>query len=104
MREIKVTVYRGDIASLANSGFLDNVQLNSFSRNNAMAVQQYGYDCAIQSDSAGNVYGTPDNVLIDFTVCVMYGEQNIFYEKLMESSTDRFSFLFNAFCFWIKNA
>ena len=96
MREIKVTVYQGDIVCLAESNFNQAVQSDAFRRPNGMAVQQYCYRCAMQQDSAGTICGQPHNVVIDFTVCVMQGQQNIFYQKLMDQATERFSFLFNA--------
>lgn len=97
MREIKITVYQGDIARLAKTDFKDSVQTEAFQRNNGFAVQQFAYRCAMQQDKAGTVCGQLKNVVIDFTVCVMQGQQNLFYQKLMEQATERFSFLFNAF-------
>ena len=96
MREIKVTVFRGDIARLAESNFQDNVQSDAFERSNGMAVQQFAYRCARLRDDVGSVHGLPENVVIDFSVCVMNGQQNLFYEKLQDNATDRFSFVFNA--------
>ena len=96
MREIKVTVFLGNIGQLTDSNFQNPVQENAFQRANGMAVQQFAYQCALQRDSAGTVLGRPENVVFDFTVCVMQAEQNIFYEKLMEKATERFTFIFNA--------
>lgn len=96
MREIKVTVFIGNIAQLADSNFQNPVQENAFQRPNGMAVQQFAYRCALQRDSAGTVLGRPENVVIDFSVCVMHAKQNIFYEKLMDNATEKFTFIFNA--------
>ena len=96
MREIKAIVYQGNIVRLAQTNYSDSVQAEAFQRNNGMAVQQFAYNCSMQQDNAGVVYGMPSHVLMDFTVCVMQAQQNIFYEKLMEKSTEQYSFLFNA--------
>ena len=96
MREIKVTVYQGDITRLAGSGYNDSVQSEVFQRTNGMAVQQFAYRCARKQDRAGTVCGDPQNVVIDFAVCVMQAQPNIYYEKLLNIGPDRFSFLFNA--------
>lgn len=96
MREIKVTIYQGDVAQLAESNFRNSVQADAFQRSNGKAVQQFSYTCALQRDSAGTVVGRAENVIIDFSLCVMQGEQNLFYEKLMDNATERYSILFNA--------
>lgn len=96
MREIKITVYQGDIVQLAESDFKNSVQLEAFQRNNGLAVQQFAYRCARQQDKAGTVCGEPQNVVIEFTVCVMQAQQDCFYEKLLNIGPDRFCFLFNA--------
>ena len=95
MREIKAIIYHGDIVCLAQSNYTDSVQTDAFQRNNGMAVQQFAYRCAYQQDMVGTVCGEPQNVVIEFTVCVLQTQQNIFYEKLLEQATDRFCFLFN---------
>ena len=96
MREIKVTVYQGDIARLAETDFKDSVQSEAFQRNNGLAVQQFAYRCARQQDKAGTVCGDPQNVVIEFAVCVMQAQLNSFYEKLLNIGPDQFCFLFNA--------
>ena len=96
MREIKTIVYQGDIVRLAKSNFTDSVQADAFQRANGRAVQQFAYRCARQQDKAGTVCGEPQNVVIDFTICVMQATQNVYYEKLLDQSAERFSFLFNA--------
>ena len=96
MREIKVTVYQGDITRLAGSDYNDSVQSEVFQRTNGMAVQQFAYRCARKQDRVGTVCGDPQNVIIDFAVCVMQTQPNIYYEKLFDIAPERFSFLFNA--------
>ena len=96
MREIKVMIFRGDIAKLSESNFRDAVQQDAFRRPNGMAVQQYDYTCALQRDRVGNIYGETQSVVFQFTVCVIKNGQNLFYEKLQEHGTDQFSFVFNA--------
>ena len=96
MREIKVMIFRGDIAKLSESKFMNIVQMDAFRRPNGMAVQQYSYTCSLQRDRVGTIYGDPQSVVFDFSVCVMKAQQNVFYQKLMEQSAERFSFLFNA--------
>ena len=82
MREIKVMIFRGDIAKLSESNFQDVVQQDAFRRSNGSAVQQYQYTCAMQRDRVGTVFGDPESVTFDFSVCVMKTGQNLFYEKL----------------------
>lgn len=96
MREIKVMIFRGDIAKLSESNFRDVVQEDAFRRSNGMAVQQYQYTCAMQCDRVGTIYGDPQSVTFDFSVCVMKTGQNLFYEKLQDNGTDQYSFVFNA--------
>lgn len=96
MREIKVMIFRGDIAKLSESNFQDVVQQDAFRRSNGSAVQQYQYTCAMQRDRVGTVFGDPESVIFDFSVCVMKTGQNLFYEKLQDNGTDQYSFVFNA--------
>lgn len=96
MREIKVMIFRGDIAKLSESNFNDVVQQDAFCRTNGMAVQQYDYTCALQRDRVGTIYGDPQSVVLDFSVCVMKTGQNLFYEKLQDNGPDLYSFVFNA--------
>ena len=96
MREIKVMIFRGDIAKLSESSFRDVVQQDAFRRPNGMAVQQYSYTCALQRDRVGTIYGDPQSVTFDFSVCVMKSGQNLFYEKLQDNGPDQYSFVFNA--------
>jgi len=96
MREIKVMIFRGDVAKLSESSFRDVVQQDAFCRPNGMAVQQYDYTCAFQTDRVGTVYGDPQSVTFDFSVCVMKTGQNLFYEKLQDNGPDSYSFVFNA--------
>lgn len=96
MREIKVVVYQGDIVRLADGGYADAVQSETFHRSKGMAVQQFSYRCARQEDMAGTVFGLTQHVIIDFTVLVRQAQQNVFYEKLLDNALERFTFLFNA--------
>jgi len=96
MREIKVMIFRGDVAKLSESSFRDAVQQDAFRRPNGMAVQQYAYACSVQRDSVGTIYGDAQSVTFDFSVCVMKTGQNLFYEKLQDNGPDQYSFVFNA--------
>lgn len=97
MREIKVMIFRGDIAKLSESNFNDVVQEDAFRRSNGMAIQQYNYTCALQRDRVGTIHGEPQSVIFEFSVCVMQTGQNLFYEKLQDNGMDQYSFVFNAF-------
>lgn len=96
MREIKVMVFKGDVAKLSGTDFHDAAQADAFRRTNGMVVQQFAYTCSMQRDQVGTICGQPENVVLDFTVCVMQKQQNLFYEKLQDNGTDRYCFVFNA--------
>ena len=68
MREIKVMIFRGDIAKLSESNFQDVVQQDAFRRSNGMAVQQYQYTCAMQRDRVGTVFDGGAQLLGKFSV------------------------------------
>lgn len=93
-KEIKVKVFSGDLSGyiLSENGYS---LMDKFSQTNGFTVQRFDYSCEMKRDEVYRTYGASGNVIVKFSIRVMDSEQILFYEKIKDTESDFFSFVFN---------
>ena len=81
-------------AVVVMENFLEN-PLNVM-KENCMTVQHFNYECEHKRNEAGEIYGSINPVMLEFTVRVNSPRQaRAFYKELVSNEHSNYSFLFN---------
>lgn len=89
------TLYSNELkAVVVMENFLEN-PLNVM-KENCMTVQHFNYECEHKRNEAGEIYGSINPVMLEFTVRVNSPRQaRAFYKELVSNEHSNYSFLFN---------